>query len=96
MIRIILVFIGVAFCILSSLTAPAHASSVLVSLSDIPPGFTPSGDVPHYQDTTLIIVHQTGAFLPYSPEQCSSGTGPSSHPAQNDLTVLPDTGASSP
>jgi hypothetical protein len=96
MIRIVLMLIGVAFCIMSSVTAPAHASPVMASLSDIPPGFLPPGDVPHYQDTTLMTVHQPGAVLPYSPDQCSPGKGPSSHPAENGLTVLPDTGASSP
>jgi len=75
MIRLVLVLIGVAFCLLSSLTTPAHATPVLVSLDDTHPDFLPAGVVNNQDSTGTIIMSQSSFDLPQSPDLCISGNG---------------------
>ncbi|HTY14690.1 MAG TPA: hypothetical protein VMC42_03190 [Methanoregulaceae archaeon] len=73
MIRIVLMVIGVAFCIMSSLTAPAHASSLMAVSGDTTPGLLAGGASPDYPDTITIDPLKPGGISPFSMGLCSPG-----------------------
>ncbi len=84
MIRIILALIGVAFCILSSFTAPAHAAPVLVPGDTALSGSLPSGSVGDHQGPAVTpATYITGIGLANHPDHCSSAYGSSRPPEQN-------------
>jgi hypothetical protein len=79
MIRIVLALIGVAFCILSSLTAPAHAAAVSATYNYTPLGSLSEGVVhDQFNNTMTITMFQQNLKPTLSPDPCSSGND-SSH-----------------